>query len=91
MILPIGRFEPLQILGNEHPPEDPDIVHRTIRVLAVTFQECRGEAGERHGPIPFGPPSRHIGPLMPPSFRTRQKWIMISRATPSGIATQCRT
>ena len=33
----------------------------------------------------------HIGPLIPPSFRTRQKWIMISSATASGIATQCRT
>ena len=38
-----------------------------------------------------GPPPRHIGPLMPPSFRTRQKWIAISSATASGIATQCST
>ncbi len=34
---------------------------------------------------------RHIGPLIPPSFRTRQKWIMISKDTASGIATQCST
>ena len=36
-------------------------------------------------------PSRHIGPLIPPSLRTRQKWIMIKSAAASGIATQCRT
>ena len=35
--------------------------------------------------------SRHIGPLMPPSLRTRQKWIMISSATARGIATQWST
>ena len=35
--------------------------------------------------------SNHIGPLMPPSLRTRQKWIMISKAAARGIATQWRT
>ena len=42
-------------------------------------------------PTPAGRPPRHIGPLIPPSFRTRQKWIMIRSETASGIATQCST
>lgn len=62
-----------------------------------------GRAGDRDPPRPPGPgptraespldirPEGHIGPLIPPSFRTRQKWIMISSATASGIATQCST
>ena len=33
----------------------------------------------------------HIGPLIPPSLRTRQKWIMIRSETASGMATQCNT
>jgi hypothetical protein len=33
----------------------------------------------------------HIGPLIPPSLRTLQKWIMISKAAASGMATQWRT
>ena len=33
----------------------------------------------------------YSGPLMPPSFRTRQKWIAISSAAASGIPTQCHT
>jgi hypothetical protein len=41
-----------------------------------------------HHPLVIIP---HIGPLIPPSFRTRQKWIMIRIAAASGIATQCST
>ena len=33
----------------------------------------------------------HIGPLIPPSLRTRQKWTAMSNATTNGIATQCKT
>ena len=33
----------------------------------------------------------HIGPLIPPSLRTLQKWIMIRSAAASGIATQWST
>ena len=51
----------------------------------------RADTTIRRGPsTPSRRPSpRHIGPLMPPSLRTRQKWIAISSATASGIATQC--
>lgn len=34
---------------------------------------------------------RQSGPLMPPSLRTRQKWIANSNAVPRGIAMQCKT
>ncbi len=30
------------------------------------------------------------GWLIPPSFRTRQKWMAINPATTSGMATQCK-
>jgi hypothetical protein len=33
----------------------------------------------------------YSGPLMPPSFRTRQKWIASNSATASGIAMQWST
>ena len=33
----------------------------------------------------------YIGPLMPPSFRTRQKCTAINTAMPSGNPTQCST
>ena len=32
----------------------------------------------------------YSGPLIPPSFRTRQKWIANNSDTASGIAMQCR-
>ena len=32
----------------------------------------------------------HSGWLMPPSLRTRQKWMAINPAATSGMATQCR-
>ena len=31
----------------------------------------------------------HNGPLMPPSFLTRQKWIASNSAAANGIAIQC--
>ena len=35
--------------------------------------------------------ARYIGPEMPPSLRTRQKWTAIRNAATSGIPTQCST
>jgi hypothetical protein len=32
----------------------------------------------------------YSGPLMPPSLRTRQKWIASSSDTASGMAMQCK-
>jgi hypothetical protein len=35
-------------------------------------------------------PSSYKGPLIPPSFRTRQKWIANNSDAANGIAMQCR-
>ena len=34
---------------------------------------------------------RYNAPLIPPSFRTRQKWMAMSSAAAKGKATQCNT
>ena len=84
------RAQLLELLGiREARPEDGDVVHREVGLRAMVLQDQVGQRREApHGDVLLG---RYIGPLMPPSFRTRQKWIMISSATANGIATQWST
>ena len=45
---------------------------------------CHALWAATHNPL-------YNAPLMPPSFRTRQKWTAISTAMPRGSPTQCST
>jgi hypothetical protein len=51
-----------------------------------------GGAG-RHGPKSNAQNQKftHNGPLIPPSFRTRQKWMASSSDAAKGMAMQCST
>lgn len=61
------------------------------RAPAVRNDPPRVRPGRDAPPARTRAGATHMGPLIPPSFRTRQKWIMINKDAANGIATQCRT
>lgn len=88
------RSELVKVTVNVRPPGLDASGSRPSR-SKMSVRNCRSVDAD--GPFTLvirrtaAPHPAHIGPLMPPSFRTRQKWIMMSNAAASGIATQWST
>ena len=89
--------------GSRHDRVDIGIAVHRIRpcMQCPLARQCRGrilrmhEHRERRRPQSCSSlrtlDSVYSGPLMPPSLRTRQKWIASNSATASGMAMQCNT
>lgn len=82
----MGKFAPpVRVTGLYH------TLHQDPRAcLAFAVRGGHFPGGSSRAPL-----SRNLrgysGPLMPPSFLTRQKCTAISTLAPKGIATQCKT